>query len=394
MRAKKEVTQRKRLQVVLLPWLKMEKKLTVGKVVFWPYSLFKKRGRVNQEVFTFLDRYVACYRDADDNLLREMTLCTLDRPYLRPIDEEKLNEIDEAVRALSFASISNNAASRIYNFSLAQSDAFQWFVQNFDPREDTVVVPEPGFTGIYKLGEVGFRAPFRGRQVQPRLDQDGLVSGLGAMLIQRPKAVTDRVLRSTEWFRMGFSTTTRLSDEAKVVMLATALEGLLLADKRVSGKQEAIALRLEEDIAKASTFSFKTKKDKLCNKKRTLSLLAWWGSEFYKLRNAIVHGDTRAHSLVNYTTAGGDEVSHLWTAAVVMRDLVIRSLFEQQLFGNEIRAAAKRLASRARESEREEIFRNHLYWRLEQAFGLRNPYEELEWLQQRKPPLVSAGGKP
>ncbi len=406
MSAGKRVRKGKHLQVILLPWLRLKGKVSVGKVAFWPYSLLKKESKLNRDVFAFLDRYVECYRQSTGEKIDDVTICTHGKSRFRRLPEEKRDDILGAVNALAFTSISTNAfwamSGSGFHWGAAFSDPFQTFGHNLPLGTNEIGVMYPNFSAVLDMKSARFYMPPEAEGSVVCLE-DELIGGLGRLLETEPDSdLARRINLSAEWFRMANTQMGGISLQAQLVMLATALETLLELPKGEKWKRLRIAAQLDQRIADHCNEKIWNGFRKQRRKPREFqglgdcdrSLLGWWGYDFYELRNRIVHGDKLGDDELCVVDDSGKKVSQCLVAAVVLRHLVVAELFKAELLGLTARQMARKQVKAIQPSNAKQTF-NELAWdNLHFLCGLYRPYQRLGWLVKGTSTVVHAGGGP
>jgi hypothetical protein len=343
-------------QVTVLPWLSVNE-VRVGDVVFWKYEgdIVKKKP-----IREYLEKYAACYVDIrgkkQDNIMIASFGDKNNFTVLCPLEHLM---VKAARDLLCFASIAPHSLKAVNqdNKSLAppSSERFQMFSQNFIPGTADIAFRAGSHTvslsGGWKIDEVRFVAPlYLGGSL---FSVDGKVlEALSKLLpsLNNPKSKAGeiRLLRSLEWFRLAHVENDEVSVFSKVVMMSTAFE-VLYDVPNIAGKSDYFADKI--DLIFNSTKLIKTfKKIGKVNKKHTLA--GWWGWDFYKLRNRIVHGDSVDTVELIYK----DWLTHLIIADLVFLKSVIKNLYSFGYYAQDV----KKLFEKSPDQEAEENMINFI----------------------------------
>jgi len=252
---------------------------------------------------------------------------------------ERLNLV-RAVGVLSFSTITHAWVVRIAHQNdvpVPSGDSFQLIFQRFRRGSNFVGVEAGRTMHGWPLEEVMFTRPWAASSVFGGPDRY-LVEALGNLLLGPTGFTADfveRVWRSLEWFRLAHLDGADQTDEAKLVAVATSFESLF--DLPMSGKQVEFAKRVE-GLVRDPDMGRDTR-IRRSGKTLDLSLAGCWAWDFYELRSRLVHGDAIPSTAFN--AASG--TPHLVIADLVMRECILRELFQYGCFGSDIRQAAVKL---------------------------------------------------
>ena len=123
-------------------------------------------------------------------------------------------------------------------------------------------------------------------------------------------------------------------------MLATAFETALGVQSR-SDKGMAIAEGLQDLLVRGKESDFLHDEQKVGEGKKKkpvtkrLSRLAWWGRDFYRLRNRVAHGECVPLNALEIAADDGQTFSCRTVAAIVLRDLITRQVYSPDLLGEQ-----------------------------------------------------------
>lgn len=327
-----------KFEVAFLPWLGVERSITVGPVTFSPFEL----GSVPEPaVREYLSRYFRRYVEVDGEPLQAVVLARhTDVTGFRYHTELERLELMRATTALALSGITEAWVVRIAHHNkvpVPAADAFQLIFQRFTADSKFVAVTAGRSHHVWPLENVMFTRPWAASGLFGGTDRH-LLEALGTLLLNPRELAPDfveRVWRSVEWFRLAHLDGADQTDEAKLVATATAFESLF--GLAISGKQETFAKRVESLVTDPEmSRDVRTKRnDKTIN----LSFAGCWAWDFYELRSRLVHGDSVPSAAFN--TAHG--TPHLVVADLVLRECLLRELFQRGCFGADLRDFAEKL---------------------------------------------------
>lgn len=360
-------------QVTILPWFSVDK-LKVGEVVFWKYDGSRiKDGAVKD----YLDRYVACYVDITGKRQQGIVIASLgDKNNFTVLSPQEHLVVKAARDLICFTAIAPHSLRAVNqdNKSLAppSSERFQMFSQNFVPGTDDIAFRAGSHTvslgGGWKLDKVRLVAPlYLGGSL---FSIDGkILQALSRLLpsLSNPGGEPDelRLFRALEWFRLAHVENDEVSIFSKVVMMSTAFE-ILFDVPNIPGKINYIADKIDS-IFVSTKLAKTARKIGKANKKHTLA--GWWGWDFYKLRNRIVHGDTVAAEELIYK----DWLTHLIVADLVFLKSVIKDLYSFGYYAQDV----KKLFEESSDQEAEGNM-------IDFITGFFSLYKRLDWEKQSR----------
>lgn len=369
------------LDVAFLPWLGVERSITVGPVTFSPFEL----GSVSEPAAReYLSRYFRRYVEVDGKPLRAVVLARhTDVTGFRYHTELERLELMRATTALALSGITEAWVVRIAHHNevpVPAADAFQLIFQRFTADSKFVAVTAGRSHHVWPLENVMFTRPWAASGLFGGTDRH-LLEALGTLLLNPRELAPDfveRVWRSVEWFRLAHLDGADQTDEAKLVATATAFESLFgLAD---SGKQEAFAKNVEGLVRDR-----KMDRDVRVRRNRkttiNLSLAGCWAWDFYELRSRLVHGN--AVPAYAFNPASG--LPHLVVADLVLRECLLRELFQRGCFGADLRDTAEKLDRELTGiPEGDEPF-DALEWAFDLHLKFGRIHKELDWSQPETP---------
>jgi len=329
-------------QVSFMPWAGIEKEIKLGPVTFWPFSTQASERVGDKAIREHLERNFRCYVDHKGNPINTVTVCSHGLSDFRQLSPVEADETRAAVDALIFSIVcrATNATVCANNKSMGPPSAerYQLITQNFRPGEDDIAVRAGSvLSGGWKIGEIFFPMPWStgGAFASPdsRVLEAFSKTPESGFLVEGK----ERLFRSLEWFRLAHVESDDVSVLSKVVMMATAFE-IVLGVPNVRDKSgwvaDEVAGRCSEPESLPETRKGKKGKD------QTRPKIGWWAWDFYKLRNAIVHGDTIQQGQLRFQSIERTWLTHLIVADLVLRELVMRELYRYGCVGENIRKCA------------------------------------------------------
>lgn len=333
------------MQIWFMPWAGLTSELQLGPITFWPYKTAAKTKISNKSIRDHLDRYFACYVDHKGLSVETITVCSHGVSDFRGLTDRESLETRSAVDALIFSIISSGIKNAVCidNRSMGppSADRYQLLVQNFQPGSDDISVQAGSLhSGGWKIGAISFPKPWHMGGSSDRPDQE-LVQGFDKTFKKGfPSSLRSRLFRSLEWFRYTHTESDEVPTVAKIVMMATAFE-IILDVPNVQNKSDWIAKELENKCTDHRSLR-QIRKDRKGGKLNR-SKLGWWAWDFYKLRNAIVHGDSIKPKLLQYRSIVKDWLSQLIVADLVFWEYVSRELYSRKCIGGNARACSTHL---------------------------------------------------
>lgn len=368
-------------EVAFLPWLGLQRTITVGPVTFSPFEL---GSVVKPSTRDYLSRYFPRYVEVDGEPVRVIVVArhtgvTGFRYHTQP---ERL-DLMRAASALSFSGIAEALTVRIVHHNevpVPSADAFQLLFQRFMADSKFVEVVAGRTRYHCPVDEVMFTRPWAASSVFVGVDQS-LLEAFGTLLARpgtfEPDFV-ERVWRSLEWFRLTHLDGADQTNEAKAIAAATAFESLFGLQER--DKQAEFAKRVETSVCDSEMGRDVRVTRK--GKKLELSLAGCWAWDFYELRCRLVHGDAvPAHA---FNSISG--IPHLVVADLVLRECLLRELFQRNCFGVDLCDAATKLDRVFAEIPEDPEPFDALEWVVDWRLQFQQIHRELGWSKSPTPP--------
>lgn len=364
--------EREPIAIDYMPWAALDEEFQVGPVSFWPFYSKAEEKIADPDVRANLTRFFKTFVDNSGQPVRTVVVCSCGEIGFRRFSPEELQAIRAAVDCLIFAVIASGTRNAVCanNNSMAppSADRFDLCARWVYPCHPGMVVATQNSLNYWSLDKYHIPQP---------LSVGGSFCGNYAPLLQGlsrvfdagfPEAIRERLFRCFEWFRFAHTESTAVSWQHKVVMMATAFEILL---KFPDGpKRQFFVHQVHANLRLPGSYMV-TLPDgqEVCK-------AAEWAGQFYRLRNAITHGDAVPFERLQYK----DWVTHLIVADLMLLELVKRLLYEHQCIGDDIRQKAVKwsqdLGGSVEDTERD---------LLPSMFGLdlKDVHEALGWVPPR-----------
>ncbi|PIR42199.1 hypothetical protein COV25_04225 [candidate division WWE3 bacterium CG10_big_fil_rev_8_21_14_0_10_35_32] len=355
-------------EISILPWLSLNE-IKVGDVIFWKFDSSVIKDPLTK---AYLEKYVQCYVDIHGKSLNSVVIASYkDKNNFLVLDPVEQSTVKAARDLLCFASIAPHALIAVNrnNNSIAppSSERFQLFSQNFIPGTDDIAFRSGSHSvvtsGAWKLNEVKLSTPlYLGGSL---FSTDGkTLSGLVQILpsLRDPEHSPDgiRLLRAIEWFRLAHVENDEVSIFSKVVMMSTAFE-ILFSIPNLSGKSEYLAKKIDNIFGSPNLIKDVRKIGKTDTEH---TLAGWFGWDFYKLRNRVVHGDTIDSQDLIYK----GWLTYLIIADLIFLKAIIKELYSMDFYAEDIKDLFDKSVDRDGEEEM-----------LDFVTGFSGLYERLDW---------------
>lgn len=396
------------MQVLFLPWVHGYDEIQVGPVHLWPYNRLKREKIRDDGIVDALDGIFASFMDYQGRPL-DVTVCTYEGYGFRKLKPPQELDVYRAVNAVAFTSICSTVHKRVtiggsWRSEPCNADGFELHSRTFSFKDSHLVVKAPGLADIIDPDTARFSMPpvAAGSRWSPDAT---LIAGFDRMHHAKIKPESrERIHRAVEFALMGHMRSQRWSPETRIVMLATALETILRIGN-VPNKSEKMAEELEKTIVKRSTLRFAkearpTDKQKDSSRRGCMSLspkdllracsprntgrvertkLGWWGYDFYKLRNAAVHGVALGRDDL---VCGETGFRHLEVATLILRNVLARDMLKLNLIRNKAKDLVRERLKLLKEVRSVKQFAREALAESERSMGLVDVYDKLGWLKE------------
>lgn len=324
-------------EVSVLPWLSFEE-IKVGNIIFWK---FKSDLIEDPSIKSYLDEYVKCYVDIHGNSVSSLVLASYGQKgnfeVLKPLESL---EMRAARDILCFSSIAPHTLIAVNqdNRTIAppSSERFQMFSQNFIPGNDGIAFKSGSHSvvtsGGWKLHEIKLSQP---------LNLGGSLFSTDCKILQplsllltcmsepEKHPLEIRLLRAIEWFYLAHTEDDSVSIFSKLVMMSTAFE-ILFAIPNIPNKSDYLACEIDK-IFNSSKIGRSRRKMKKQDIEHTTA--GWWGWDFYKMRNQVVHGDQVDTNELTYK----DWITYLIVADLVFLKTIVKHLYDLGFYLSDIK---------------------------------------------------------
>jgi hypothetical protein len=319
-------------QVSLLPWLNFSN-IQIGDVIFWKYD---SSTISDASINSYLDEYVKCYIDKHQNPITNIMIASYkDKNYFEYLSNEEYEDLNIARNILCFLCITEQSRIALINnnnsIGPASADIFEMVSQNFISGTDDIAVKSGSITsGGWKLNEIHFQEPWSTGGFFKNINAHVHKTFNKLLVSSENEDLKNRLTRSLEWFRLAHIENGTISPFFRIVMMATAYE-ILFDIPNTSNKAGFLADRIDQTIAEHG-FEQETRRYGKNQEDQTRSRAAWWGWDFYKLRNSIVHGNNIPFTELIYS----DWITHAIVADLLFYSYISYLLNEASLFDTEI----------------------------------------------------------
>lgn len=284
-------------QVTYLHHLPLKAPLDLGAYTIWPYRAQRSQMIKTWPVREHLDKLFALMLNYRGKPLKHMAVITpKGQPDFKPQPAEAIEGMRDVLGALFLSTVLENS----FMGSVA-SDNFTLIIQNFQPGSDGWATADGSYihttVGGLKLQDAGIRLPgYVPRPDQIHYDEE-LLAGCLACFSSSQDDLKKRIARSTRWVSHAYANVEHFPYQSRVLLLMIAFE--ILADLDPSLKADSFGEWLDKvwKTPDANKFPLTAPWAK---PNVSYGQVGWWGVEFYKMRNAIVHdGDPHQQSAVD-----------------------------------------------------------------------------------------------
>jgi len=322
-------------QISLLPWLEIAD-IQIGNAIFWKYDTSVIS---DGDTKTYLDKYVKCYVDKHQKPVKTISIASYkDKNYFEPLTTEEYQELNFARNILCFLCIGEQSrialANRNSSIGPPSSDIFDMVSQNFIPGTEDIAVKSGSMTsGVWTLDEIHFQEPWSTGGFFKNLNKHVLEAINKLLTLQEHEEFKNRLLRSSEWFRLAHLENGSISPLFRAVMMATAFE-IIFDIPNVRDKAGFLSDKIDQTVVRDNFIKAIRRYGKNNEKSQTRSVAAWWGWDFYKLRNSVVHGDNIPMSGLIYS----DWITHTIVADIMFYAYIVYLLKESGCMTDEYKA--------------------------------------------------------
>lgn len=317
-----------------LPWLNIKDSLQIHNIELCPitFTKFPDAANLDPKVKETIIKELSRYCDEDGRPREKIVLCKCDGKLFHKID--KTDEVTQALEILAFLYTTLEFAVKISSPNASGgipcTNIFE--MKHYRIPTDTTKI----FTyvaGVNRFwGDVKFHQPLE--TVHQKLNCDkNFVNLFSKQLFSADfdNALRTKILRALDLCYYAHIETAQHLEISKIIMLATAME-IILGIEEPHHKKIEILEKLEQTTDKFSTKEKRIlhigecnaikDKGKLNNNVAEFTKFAWWGYDFYKLRNDIVHGEL-IQAKDFYTQDG---IPHKYIANLVLLEFIISKM--------------------------------------------------------------------
>ncbi|OQY66056.1 hypothetical protein B6D29_03230 [Microgenomates bacterium UTCPR1] len=300
-------------QISLLPWLELED-IQIGDAIFWKYNSTSIK---DTNIKSYVDKYARCYIDKHLKPVKTIVIASYkDKNYFEPLSDEEYQSLNFARDILCFLCISEQSkialANNNYSMGPPSADIFDMVFQNFVPGTEDIAVKSGSVTsGGWTLNEIHFQEPWSTSGFFKGIHRYVYIAINKLLVSRQHEDFKNRLLRSTEWFRLAHLENGAISPFFRIVMMATAFE-IIFDVPNIPDKKRFLADKIDQTLAQQGhTQVARTYGNN--KESKTRSATAWWMWDFYKLRNSIVHGDNIPLSNLVYSN---------WITQTIVSDMI------------------------------------------------------------------------
>lgn len=275
-------------QIAYLLHLPLEKAIPLGAFTLWPYRRERKTRIADASARAYLNKYFKLMRGADNRPLKNIAILSASNKLpLRRSTKRTSARMHDSLLGLFLCAVLENDRF----LGSVSTENFQLIFQNFRPESDGWATSDGSYltkmAGGLKLKDAGIRLP---RHIPDPsrffYDQKLLNALLNCLDSESP--LRDKVFRAIRFVSHAYSNTENFSYHNRVLLMTIAFE--ILKDQREGFKQHTFAAWLDSLWGIPETKKFPLR-NRWAKGKGRLGAVGWWGIEFYRARNSIVHGN-------------------------------------------------------------------------------------------------------
>jgi len=310
--------------VSVIPWAGLQQEIQIGKTIFWPWNGSEAQV-ASEKTRDMIQRYVSWFVDHHGKPVTTLAMCSYKGKEFQQLSDDEWSEMRGGRDALVFSVICPVVVQSIGRCSvgLCSAERFQVLPQELS-SEDTKLYVQTGHN--LTIGQFSVHRPLGVESAPIAQPNTDLVSAFNkALAIDFPVGLRTRLFRSLEWFRLAHVAADQVSEFSRIVMLATAFETLL----EIPAKERDKSMFFTKEIEKRFRTERSILETREHNKKmHEHSKAAWWAYDFYKLRNAIVHGDDVDPARLRHNT----HITQKDAADAVLYQIIFQILFRRNCF--------------------------------------------------------------
>ena len=306
----------------ILPWLKIKKELSINGVIFIPETLdlISVEERETQQR---IRNILASYRDDNCKLLNNFVLCKMNNSCI--IDESNGDTVVSAITMLAWLQVIDAFATRIAhdnsNHGMICSNPFILHRYPLDPKR--IVTRVEGTNRFW--GDNMFHQPLDTYIQEPLNIDIDFIQEFSAELFSASfnNELRNRILRVVDFCYYANMVLTNIASLSSILLLTICIEVLLNISSKSHIKIEVLSklehivdrffVKEERPITPPEKKALEKNKFGTANLTANISKFAWWGYDFYSLRNDMIHGDDIEPRRFSYNGK-----NQLWIANLVL----------------------------------------------------------------------------
>lgn len=279
-------------QVLYLHHLPLKAPMVLGDFILWPYYKSRDTFVKKPETRKYLDQLFSQMCDFQNRPLKHIAvLSSSTSPSFSPASKETFSKMNDVINALFFSAAMENDV-----LGAVSSDSFHLITQNFTPGEDGWGITDGSYIQItiggLKLKNAGVRLSPRMTHISDFRYDSELLDGCIKCLMARDNSLRKQIFSSLQWVAYSYDNAPRISYHSRIIQLMVGFE--ILGAYPGAFTSRTFAEWLER------TWNVPTDRKTFVAEKKGLGPygpLGWWGIEFYKLRNDIIHNKKDSDAL-------------------------------------------------------------------------------------------------
>ncbi len=278
--------------IAFLPWLEIREKRRIGPVRLLPYRRGELPGNLPFATQADIDSVLGAYADERNRKVRSATIVELDGWQTGQPPERVLVEAFRVRRALAFGALSER---RLFqgHWKYCNADQYAIAVQRYEPGAAGRVAyttrrRDGGLQRLWTSNDAIFRRPEHVSVTDALSVDEALVAALLSE-VRLPAELEAAI----EEFNCANSDSASVPEHVELVMMKTALEGLLGAGASAA----SLASRLHDAAMRAGVLQDATNEEGMLDWRKRYqaapSRLAAWARDFSAMRGASAHANER-----------------------------------------------------------------------------------------------------
>lgn len=274
-------------ELAFMPWIKLGDPVSIGPVTFFDYPAEDVPVALDTADRARLDELKALYRTwpAQDEI-STMVVAAFDASApLRPLADDERLLVRRTGHALAFACLAHGYHAP---FAGCSSDNFLLYHQNFDGSSGMAVQTGRKLIGFSDAKLMRFVCPpWTPSELVPARPDKDFVKPLSAVITREDDPALRRLWLALESFFYALTDSEMSKGLWQLVHLTIAFEALLNFRSRREFVQRVGRL--------CAPYCERTERATLFDEPGDYTLVQMWASDYYEIRNALVHGKPDAN---------------------------------------------------------------------------------------------------